>query len=200
MKVKILRQKSPEDESYWEGFDYYGPSDHTIASVLDYINNDITYNDQGVKTRKIMWDCSCMQGVCGACAMVINETPRLACETFVDSIKGNEIIIRPLRKFPVICDLMLDRSIIHDNLKKNIIGDVRCVTANIGYNLGGRERLLKPELAGGALLDLGVYVLNFASMVFGDGIDSIAANCVKLDSGVDAQENIMLTYILYQIN
>jgi hypothetical protein len=53
---------------------------------------------------------------------------------------------------------------------------------------------VRPELAGGALLDLGVYVLNFASMVFGDAIDSIAANCVKLDSGVDAQENIMLTY------
>ena len=120
MKVKILRQKSPEDESYWEGFDYNGSTDNTVAGVLDYINNkDVIVNERGEKSTSIMWDCSCMQGVCGACAMVINETPRLACETFVDSIKGNEIIIRPLRKFPVICDLMVDRSIIHDNIKKN---------------------------------------------------------------------------------
>ena len=55
-----------------------------------------------------------------------------------------------------------------DNLKKNIIGDVRCVTANIGYNLGGRERLLKPELAGGALLDLGIYSLTFADIFLTD--------------------------------
>ena len=50
------------------------------------------------------------------------------------------------------------------------------------------------KLCGGALLDLGVYVLNFASIVFGDDIESMAANCVKYPSGIDAQETIMLTY------
>lgn len=86
------------------------------------------------------------------------------------------------------------RGLINKVLRSGIIGNPTSLAANLGYPLINKSRLVRPELAGGALLDLGVYVLNFASMVFGDGIDSIAANCVKLDSGVDAQENIMLTY------
>lgn len=86
------------------------------------------------------------------------------------------------------------RGLINKVLKSGIIGNPTSLSANLGYPLISKSRLVRPELAGGALLDLGVYVLNFASMVFGDAIDSIAANCVKLDSGVDAQENIMLTY------
>ncbi len=58
-----------------------------------------------------------MQGVCGACAMVINDMPALACETFLRDCKGDELILRPLRKFPVIHDLIVDRSSIHENLK-----------------------------------------------------------------------------------
>ena len=86
------------------------------------------------------------------------------------------------------------RSLINKVLKSGIIGNPTSLSANLGYPLIHKSRMVRPELAGGALLDLGVYVLNFASMIFGDDIDSIAANCVKLDTGVDAQENIMLTY------
>ena len=50
--------------------------------------------------------------------MVINERPSLACETFLKDLKSQSISIRPLRKFPVIHDLIVDRSIIYENLKK----------------------------------------------------------------------------------
>ncbi len=86
------------------------------------------------------------------------------------------------------------RQMIDDIIKSGIIGKPTSLSANLGYPLEHIERMVKPELAGGALLDLGVYVLNFASMVFGDEIESISATCIKLDSGVDAQETIMLTY------
>lgn len=86
------------------------------------------------------------------------------------------------------------RQTINDIIKSGIIGKPTSLSANLGYPLEHIERMVKPELAGGALLDLGVYVLNFASMVFGDEIESISATCIKLDSGVDAQETIMLTY------
>ena len=62
--------------------------------------------------------CSCLQGICGACAMVINGKPALACETFTRDLKGKDIEIRPLRKFPVIHDLVVDRTFIHENLKQ----------------------------------------------------------------------------------
>lgn len=58
-----------------------------------------------------------MQAVCGACAMVINGIPALACTTFADEIKGEELVLEPLSKFPVVADLVVDRSVIYENLK-----------------------------------------------------------------------------------
>ena len=90
-----------------------------MAGVLDYINyHDDIVNAEGKGTTRIGWECSCLQGICGACAMVINGKPALAGETFVRDLKGKEITIQPLRKFPVIHDLVVDRSSIHDNLKQ----------------------------------------------------------------------------------
>lgn len=56
--------------------------------------------------------------MCGACAMVINGVPRLACSAFLRDIKGDELTLEPLSKFPVIDDLIVDRSIIESNLHR----------------------------------------------------------------------------------
>ncbi len=122
MKVKILRQVHPGSKPYWEGFIYDGPTDISVAGMLDHLNyNDDIINDKGKATGRVGWECSCLQGVCGACAMVINGVPSLACETFLKDQGKDEITIRPLRKFPVIHDLVVDRSAIHENLKKTDI-------------------------------------------------------------------------------
>ena len=119
MKIRILRQISPCTEPYWEAFQYDGPADNTVAGVLDYLNyHDDIVNIDGQRSTRIGWECSCLQGVCGACAMVINSVPALACETLIRNVKGNTIEIRPLRKFPVIHDLIVDRSSILENLMK----------------------------------------------------------------------------------
>lgn len=119
MRVKILRQRSPFDKPYWETFEYDGPADNSVAGLIDYLNyNDDIKNSDGEDSVRIAWECSCMQGVCGACAMVINNVPRLACETFIRDLKGDTITIEPLSKFPVICDLVTDRSSIQTNLMK----------------------------------------------------------------------------------
>lgn len=117
MRIKILRQQSPDSEPYWETFEYNGSPDNSVAGVLDYINyNDDMMNVDGKGSTRIGWDCSCQQGVCGACAMVINGMPALACETLVKDLKGDVVEIRPLQKFPVIHDLIVDRSSILENL------------------------------------------------------------------------------------
>ena len=119
MRVRILRQQTPASEPYWETFEYDGPAENSVAGVLDYINyNDDVVNIEGKRSTRIGWECSCLQGVCGACAMVIDGRPALACETLVRDLKGEEIEIRPLRKFPVIHDLIVDRSSIQENLTK----------------------------------------------------------------------------------
>jgi predicted dehydrogenase len=75
-----------------------------------------------------------------------------------------------------------------------VIGQPQMLTANLGYLLANVERMLRPELAGGALLDLGVYAINFASMFFGNAISSIQGNAILTDTGVDAQNSITLSY------
>ena len=122
MRVRVLRQLSPGSEPYWETFAYDGPKDNSVAGVLDYLNyHDDILDIDGKRTTRIGWECSCMQGICGGCAMVINQTPALACETFLRNLKGEEIEIRPLRKFMVIHDLVVDRSSIQENLKQENI-------------------------------------------------------------------------------
>lgn len=56
------------------------------------------------------------------------------------------------------------------------------------------ERVYLPDLAGGTLLNLGVYVINFASMMFGDDVKKIFSSAVMTDTGVDAFDSITFEY------
>ena len=117
MIVKIKRQAAPESEAYWQSFNYDGPKHVSVSAVLDALNyTDDLYDIEGVAATRIRWECSCMQAMCGGCAMVINGIPALACATFADEVKGEELVLEPLSKFPVIADLIVDRSIIYENL------------------------------------------------------------------------------------
>ncbi len=89
---------------------------------------------------------------------------------------------------------MPSRKLISDLVEGGIIGKVNSLQANLGYVISDVPRMNRPELAGGSLLDLGVYPINFASMVFGTDVANAAGCCTKLESGVDAQESITLTY------
>ena len=83
---------------------------------------------------------------------------------------------------------------IREVVGSGVIGTPRMLSANLGYAVDWKERLVKPELGGGALLDLGVYCLNFALMNFGSDIAQVTSTCVKGPSGVDMQETIALVY------
>lgn len=89
---------------------------------------------------------------------------------------------------------MPSRFMIQEIIERGEIGRLLTVSANLGYKIDHNERLVKPELAGGALLDLTVYPLNFASMIWGDDIRRISASCVKTSTGVDGQDNVMIEY------
>lgn len=119
MIVKIKRQDKFDSESYWQSFHYDGPTHVTVSAIIDSLNNtDELFDTNGKPAAKIRWECSCMQSMCGGCAMVINGVPALACATFADQVKGKMLILEPLSKFPVVSDLIVDRSIIYDNLIK----------------------------------------------------------------------------------
>lgn len=117
MIVKIKRQDAPDTLPYWQSFEYKGEAHVTVSAVLDALNyTDDLFDIEGKPARRICWECSCMQAVCGGCAMIINGVPALACATFADAKKGDCLQIEPLSKFKVVNDLIVDRTIIYDYL------------------------------------------------------------------------------------
>lgn len=79
-------------------------------------------------------------------------------------------------------------------MDSGIIGDPRVLTATLCYMMENKERIVRPDLCGGALLDLGVYSINFARMYFGTDIVKSVSNCILGPTGMDMQESISLTY------
>ena len=83
---------------------------------------------------------------------------------------------------------------IDDLIASNIIGQVNTLTGNLSYDIAYKSRIMRPELAGGALLDIGIYGLNFAVMHFGTDIERIESSVRMTDTGVDAMETITIFY------
>lgn len=89
---------------------------------------------------------------------------------------------------------MPSRKMIDDILAEGAIGSVTSLTANLGYILPHVERMQNPELAGGALLDLGVYPLNFALMAFHGAVKEVHASAVMSPRCVDWVNSMTLIF------
>ncbi|MBQ8982428.1 MAG: Gfo/Idh/MocA family oxidoreductase [Lachnospiraceae bacterium] len=83
---------------------------------------------------------------------------------------------------------------IKKELDNERIGEVISITTDMGYDLREKERLLRLDMGGGALLDIGVYPLSLILQLMGGDIENISTSVVHMNSGVDAQEMINLTY------
>jgi predicted dehydrogenase len=82
---------------------------------------------------------------------------------------------------------------VRELLAAGAIGQVRTVVADHGqiFPADPSHRLFAPELGGGALLDLGVYPVSFASMVLGEPV-SVTAAADPAFTGVDGQTSAIL--------
>ena len=120
--LKVKRQDSPETSPYWEEFHVpYKPNMNVVSSLMALQKNPV--NAAGETVNLVVFECNCYEEVCGACTMIINGKPRQACSALIDRIIEKEgfekpIVLEPLTKFPVIRDLMVDRQILFDNLKR----------------------------------------------------------------------------------
>jgi len=81
-------------------------------------------------------------------------------------------------------------------LSEGAIGEVRLVTADFGFRTAWNPqgRLLDLNLAGGALLDVGVYVASLASMVYGQQPQALSAAAHLGETGVDEQTAMLFHY------
>jgi len=86
------------------------------------------------------------------------------------------------------------RRMIEDIIASGTLGEIMTVEADFSVPICGVPRLHDPALAGGALLDLGMYTLTFASMFLGDEVIATDSTCIKYSTGVDATDRIVLHY------
>ncbi|MFI3142462.1 MAG: Gfo/Idh/MocA family oxidoreductase [Clostridia bacterium] len=84
------------------------------------------------------------------------------------------------------------RKMINDLIDAGEIGERVSMMANLGGNLTGRDRIEKKELAGGALLDMGVYVLTLMRMFFPENIVETSSMVDQEADGVDKLESLCL--------
>jgi succinate dehydrogenase / fumarate reductase, iron-sulfur subunit len=143
VRVRVLRQDVSGGESYWERFEVPYVPNMNVISVLQQIAAQARSQD-GRRVAPVAWDCNCLEEVCGSCTMLINGRTRMACSALVDRLLaegGDEIELRPMSKFPVVRDLVVDRRRLFRGLEK-----VKAwVPVEGSYDLGPGPRISPEE-------------------------------------------------------
>lgn len=116
VKLIITRQDGPDAAPYEETFEVSYSQNMNVISALMEIRR-IPVNARGNDTSPVQWEMNCLEEVCGACSMIINGKPRQACTALIDQLE-QPIRLAPMKTFPVMRDLMVDRSRMFDALKK----------------------------------------------------------------------------------
>lgn len=116
VKLIVERQDSPDSQPYTEEFEIpYRPNMNVISALMEIQRNPVNVN--GASTAPVCWESNCLEEVCGACSMVINGKPRQACSALVDKLE-QPIRLQPMRTFPVVRDLVINRERMFNALKK----------------------------------------------------------------------------------
>lgn len=79
-------------------------------------------------------------------------------------------------------------------LDEGAIGKPEILNASLCYWMKDKERIMDPALCGGALLDVGVYCINFCRYLFGSDIVRQISTCTKSETGVDMNNAIIWVY------
>ena len=114
--LKIWRQSGPNDAGHFESYKVDEISDEaSFLEMLDYLNERLI--NEG--SEAVVFDHDCREGICGTCSLMINgqahgpERATASCQLHMRKFKsGDSITIEPwrARAFPIVKDLMVDRS------------------------------------------------------------------------------------------
>ena len=121
VRLKVLRQDGPADKATrrWEEFAVpWHPRMNIISALMEIQKRPMTAD--GAKVAPVVWDSCCLEEVCGACTMIVNGKVRQACSALIDQIapEGETITLAPMTKFPLVRDLIVDRTRMFEDLKK----------------------------------------------------------------------------------
>ena len=108
-------------KQYWEEFELALKPYYNITSALmDVQKNPV--NRKKEKVTPVAWEQGCLEEVCGSCSMLINGRPRQGCTALIqpilDATSSNTVTIAPMTKFPLVKDLVVNRDIMFENLKR----------------------------------------------------------------------------------
>ena len=98
------------EEPHFDEFEVLAREGMTVMDGLLYILDNM---DQTLSFRF-----ACREGVCGSCAMFINGSYRLACQTQIKDLKSSKVEVQPLPNFPIIKDLVVDLAAFFERVEK----------------------------------------------------------------------------------
>jgi len=122
VRLKVKRQRSAETPAYWETFEVpYKDKMNVISALMEVRKNPI--NEAGKLVDPPAWEAACLEEVCGSCTMVVNGGVRQSCTALLEEVATQvgdtyEFTLEPMTKFPVVRDLIVDRSRMFEGLKK----------------------------------------------------------------------------------
>lgn len=122
VRLKIKRQLSPESPSRWDTFEIpFREKMNVISALIEVQRNPVTA--EGKEVEPPTWEAACLEEVCGSCTMNVNNQVRQACTALIEDVATDlgdvyEVSLEPMRKYPLVRDLQVDRSKMFDNLKK----------------------------------------------------------------------------------
>jgi len=124
IEVTVLRQADATSAPYEEVFLVPYKLRMNVISVLMEIQLN-PVNSKGQKVAPVAWNQACLEEVCGSCTVRVNGRVRQACSSLVDKVctggtngARRKLYLAPMSKFPVVRDLVVDRSRMFENLKK----------------------------------------------------------------------------------
>ena len=107
-----IRRGEGSGASRWQRFASPCAAEDSVARALEELDQrELLQDETGAEAERVAWDCACLEKKCGACAMVVSGRPALACAVSLGAAadSSGEITLEPLRKFPRIRDLQVDR-------------------------------------------------------------------------------------------
>ncbi len=121
VRLRIHRQDGPHahDTKRVEEFDVeWHPQMNIISALMEIQRHPVT--TEGKTVAPVVWESVCLEEVCGACTMLVNGRVRQSCTALIDQISpnGESIDLAPMTKFPLVRDLVVDRSRMFADLKK----------------------------------------------------------------------------------
>ena len=121
VKLKVLRQDGPADKDSrrWEEFSIpWHPQMNVISALMEVQKHPVT--SDGKTVPPVVWDSACLEEVCGSCTMIVNGKVRQACSALIDQMASDSdtVTLAPMTKFPLVRDLIVDRSRMFEDLKK----------------------------------------------------------------------------------